>query len=144
MIDRFAIPAMFAFWLVITLIAGSIFSGCAGFPRYPLINPGLGQETPHDPDDVQKRDTGAAERFGDFGQAADLASTVYALEALGFEEENPLASDMGTAGIVAFKIAGNWLLYEIADRCDESTAKAVHYIRGIFGFSAAAINVSRY
>ena len=135
--NTYALPGFFLFWLLVLLVAGALFSGCAGFPRYPLINPGLGQETPHD--DVYK-----AARMGDVGQAADLLTTVYALESLDYQEQNPLAEDMGTAGIVLFKIAGNWLLYEIARGSDPQTAKTIHYIRAVLGFAAAGYNASRF
>lgn len=82
-------------------------------------------------------------RLGDIGQGADLATTVYGIEHRGHEEQNPAVSDLSTAGLILVKLAGNALLYWMADRWPEG-ADRIHYIRAGFGFAATAYNLQAY
>lgn len=82
----------------------------------------------------------SARKAGDIGQAADMATTVYALEIEDFAEQNPLVDQAGTSGLVAVKLAGNIALIWMSAQVDERTAEKIHWIRAVLGFAAAGVN----
>ena len=81
-------------------------------------------------------------RWGDAGQIADLASTVYMLECDDFAEDNPVVGDLSTVGIIVVKVVGNLLLYELADRVPAAYDE-IHYLRAVLGFAAAGYNLEK-